>query len=81
MSHFAIFSQTPVFPFVIYGKVANYTKKQKKIFFYIWLLKHIKIIIKAVEKVRNCSFNLFVNPLLHINTHLSTNYIDDNGGI
>ena len=81
MLHFAMFSQPPASPFVIYEKVTNYTKKQKKIFFYIWLLKHIKIIIKAVEKVRNCSFNLFVNPLLHINTHLSTNYIDENGGI
>ena len=49
MSHFAIFSETPVSPFVIYEKVTNYTKKQKNIFFYISLLKHINIIIETVE--------------------------------
>ena len=77
LCHF--FSNSPV-PLCHLQKVTNCTKKQK-IFFYIWLLKHINIIIKEVEKVRNCCFNLFVNSLLHINTHLLTNYVDKNGEV
>ena len=42
VTRYHLFSNPPP-PFVIHKIMANYTKKQKKIFLYIWLLKHIKL--------------------------------------
>ena len=70
------FCQTLV-PSVWFTKMLQTTTRNRAIAFSIsWLLKHINIIIKEVEKVRNCSFNLFENSLLHINTNVLRIYVD-----
>ena len=34
------------------------------------------IMSKEVERVKNCSFNLVVHPLLHTNIQILTNYVE-----
>ena len=65
MLHFAILPHFA--PYVIYEELTNYIMKQRNIF---------SLYMAAARKVRNCSFNLFGNSLLHINTQVLTNHVD-----
>ena len=68
--HVIYFSATAIAenhpPPMSFTKTNKLHHEQKNVSFYILLLK--QIILREIDKVRNCSFGLFAHSLLHIST-------------